>query len=175
MKYALPIFFLLAPVSAFAVDATQPVKAIMDLAKKTWVPGANSDENYFDVAHLKYFSAEFTKTFHEAEKHPAYDTDTGIGYPFEYDVIVGGQDSCELKDIKISAGEAVDGNTPVAVTFNNKSCMEGEEAKDMTHLTFVVTEEKGKAVIDDIIREGEGSQETTNSLRDEMDKIIEGQ
>ena len=53
--------------------------------------------------------------------------------------------------------------------------MEGEEAKDLTHLTFVVTEEGGKQVIDDIIREGDDSQETTNSLRDEMDKIIEGQ
>ena len=175
MKYVLSILLLLAPVSGFAADTTQPVKAIMDLAKKTWVPGANSDENYFDVAHLKYFSSEFTKTFHEAEKHPAYDTDTGVGYPFEYDVIVGGQDSCELKDIKITAKEAVDGNTPVEVTFNGKSCMEGEEAKDLTHLTFVVTEEGGKQVIDDIIREGDDSQETTNSLRDEMDKIIEGQ
>ena len=156
MKYVLSILLLLAPVSGFAADTTQPVKAIMDLAKKTWVPGANSDENYFDVAHLKYFSSEFTKTFHEAEKHPAYDTDTGVGYPFEYE-------------------EAVDGNTPVEVTFNGKSCMEGEEAKDLTHLTFVVTEEGGKQVIDDIIREGDDSQETTNSLRDEMDKIIEGQ
>jgi len=175
MKYVLSLILLLTPVSAIAADATQPVKAIMDLAKEIWTPGANSDDNYFDVAHLKLFSSEFAKTYHEAEKHPAYDSDTGVGYPFEYDVIVGGQDSCELQDIKMTAGEAVDGNTPVLVTFKGQSCMGGELAEDLTHLTFVVTEENGKQVIDDIIREGDDTQETTNSLRDEMDRIIEGQ
>lgn len=175
MKYVLPFLLLLTPVSAFAADATQPVKIIMDLAQKTWAPGASTDTNYFDNVYIKNFSQEFAAQFHEAEKHPAFDTDTGVGYPFDYDVIVGGQDSCELKDIKITAGEAVDGNTLVEVTFNNKSCMDGEEAKDLTHLTFVVKEENGKSVIDDIMREADDSQETTNSLRDEMDRIIEGQ
>ena len=175
MKYVLSLVLMLIPVSALAADATQPVKAIMDLAKSIWEPGANTDENYFDVAHLKYFSSEFTEAFHEAEKHPAYDTDTGVGYPFEYDIIVSAQDSCELQDIKIVAGEAVDGNTPVLVTFKGQACMGGELAEDLTHLTFVVTEEGGKPVIDDILREGDDSQDTTNSLRDEMDRIIEGQ
>lgn len=175
MKYVLAFLLGLSPLPSMAADATQPVKIIMDLAQKTWLPGASSDANYFDNTYIKNFSQEFAAQFHEAEKHPAYDTDTGVGYPFEYDVIVGGQDSCELKDIKIAAGEAVDGNTPIEVTFNNKSCMEGEEAKDLTHLTFVVTEENGKQVIDDILREGDDSQEATNSLRDEMDRIIEGQ
>lgn len=159
--------------ACFAADATAPVKVIMDIAQKSF-SGGSTDDWYFDEAHLKLFSENFVKTYREAEKHPAYDTDTGVGSPFDYDVIVMGQDSCELKKIKITAGEAVDGTTPVNVSFNNKSCMEGAEAKDISHLTFVVVEEGGKAVIDDILREGEGTQETTNSLRDEMDQIIKG-
>lgn len=173
MKFLLPILFLALPVAAEAADATAPVKAIMDIAQKSF-SGGSTDDWYFDEAHLNLFSENFVSTYREAEKHPAYDTDTGVGSPFDYDVIVMGQDSCELKKIKITAGEAVDGTTPVNVTFNNKSCMEGAEAKDISHLTFVVVEEGGKAVIDDILREGEGTQDTTNSLRNEMDQIIKG-
>jgi hypothetical protein len=175
MVSVLPLFFLFAPVSGLAGDATQPVKAIMDLAQRIWVPGANIEETYFDAAHITYFSKGFAERYHEAEKHPATDTESGTGDPFDYDVMTGGQDGCELKDVTLSADVPVEGKTPVRVSFNNTSCMEDEEPGKRTRLTFLVTEENGRPVIDDVIRESDDAEDPAISLRDEMDAIIEGQ
>src|SRR4051812_6018728 len=76
-----------------AADATAPVKEIMKDTQKNWA-GDNSDWiDIFDEATLnRLYSKDFGDKYKAAAQNPAADED-GIS-PFDYDVIVNGQDAC---------------------------------------------------------------------------------
>jgi len=137
--------------TAEAADPAAPVKEIMQEAVKGWAEEAQPGEDYFSVARLgRIYSQDFAMTYREAAKFPAYDEGDS---PFDYDVIVGGQDSCAIKDLSVTEGPETGGKSDVTVTFDNTHCV-GERGADWkpSELHFIVIEESGHPVIDDIVR-----------------------
>jgi opacity protein-like surface antigen len=150
---------------AQAADPAAPVSEIMLEAVKGWAEEAQPGEDYFSNARLgRSYSQDFTKAYRDAAKFPAYDEGDS---PFDYDVIVSGQDSCAIKDLSVTAGPEADGKSDVKVTFDNTHCF-GERAADWkpSELHFMVIEEGGKPVIDDIVRTGD-----SGSLKGELQAI----
>ncbi|OQP88477.1 hypothetical protein BTR14_01990 [Rhizobium rhizosphaerae] len=152
---------------ARAADMTAPVREIMTEAERGWSETPSGEpRDYFDAERLKrIYSADFNRAYAAAAKFPAYEDG---GSPFDYDVIVSGQDSCTLKDIHIEEKPAAGGATPVEVSFDNKHCLaeEGAPPPDQSHLTFRMIEESGRVVIDDIIRP-----DAAGSLKGELDEM----
>ncbi len=164
-RFMLVVLACTAFSTAQAADPAAPVNEIMQEAVKGWAEEAQAGEDYFSQARLdRIYSQDFAKTYREAAKFPAYDEGDS---PFDYDVIVSGQDSCTIKDLTVAAGPQSDGKSDVKVTFDNTHCF-GERAADWkpSELHFMVIEEGGKAVIDDIVRTGE-----SGSLKGELQGI----
>ncbi|WP_455271510.1 hypothetical protein [Rhizobium herbae] len=148
-----------------AADPVAPVNEVMQEAVKGWAEEPQPGEDYFSEARLgRIYSQDFSKAFHAAAKFPAYDEGDS---PFDYDVIVSGQDSCSIKDLSVTADPQTGGRSDVTVTFDNTHCF-GERAADWkpSELHFMVIEEGGKTVIDDIVRTGE-----SGSLKAELQAI----
>lgn len=163
-RFFLPLFFSLA-FTAQAADPVAPVKEIMDEAVSGWSENPGEGEDYFSAARLgRIYSADFVKAYQEAAKFPAYEEGDS---PFDYDVIVSGQDSCSIKDLSIAAGPETAGKSDVKVTFDNTHCF-GDRAADWkpSELHFMVIQESGREVIDDIVRTGDAG-----SLKAELQAI----
>ncbi|HTO29878.1 MAG TPA: hypothetical protein VL202_01660 [Pararhizobium sp.] len=166
MKVFFP-FLVVAAIAApaCAADPAAPVNEIMQEAVKGWAEEPQQGEDYFSPARLgRIYSADFVKNYQEAAKFPAYDEGDS---PFDYDVIVSGQDSCSIKDLSVVAGPETDGKSNVKVTFDNTHCF-GERAADWkpSELHFMIVEEAGREVIDDIVRTGDAG-----SLKAELQAI----
>lgn len=166
MKLFLP-FLVVAAINApaHAADPAVPVKEIMQEAVKGWAEEPQQGEDYFSAGRLsRIYSADFAKAYREAAKFPAYDEGDS---PFDYDVIISGQDSCSINDLSIVAGPETAGKSDVKVTFDNTHCF-GDRAADWkpSELHFIVMEEGGREVIDDIVRTGE-----SGSLKAELQAI----
>ena len=163
-RLILPLFFSVA-FSAQAADPVAPVKEIMDEAVSGWSENPGEGEDYFSAPRLgRIYSADFAKAYQAAAKFPAYDEGDS---PFDYDVIVSGQDSCSINDLSIAPGPETAGKTDVKVTFDNTHCF-GERASDWkpSELHFMIIEEGGRDVIDDIVRAGDAG-----SLKAELQAI----
>ncbi|CAN7497319.1 hypothetical protein LJR255_003342 [Pararhizobium sp. LjRoot255] len=164
-RFVLLLLACCAVSTAEAADPAAPVNEIMQEAVKGWAEQAQPGEDYFSEARLgRIYSQDFTKIYREAAKFPAYDEGDS---PFEYDIIVSGQDSCAIKDISVATGAQADGKSDVKVTFDNTHCL-GERTADWkpNELHFMVIEENGRAVIDDIVRTGDAG-----SLKTELQGI----
>ncbi|OBZ92462.1 hypothetical protein ADU59_27015 [Pararhizobium polonicum] len=165
-RFVLVLLACCAFSSAQAADPAAPVNEIMQEAVKGWADqDAQPGEDYFSEARLgRIYSQDFAKTYRAATKFPAYD---GGDSPFDYDVIVSGQDSCSIKDLSVAAGPQTDGRSDVKVTFDNTHCF-GERDADWkpSELHFIVIEEGGHPVIDDIVRPDDAG-----SLKAELEGI----
>ena len=138
---------------ARAADVTAPVKNIIDATVKNWAEGENDYQDIFDQARLTgVYSKDFAEKFRAAAKFPAFDDGTT---PFDYDVITGGQDGCPLQDVKIETRGPKGNATEVDASFKNMVCF-GTDAQYQQAATvqFLVIEEGGKPVIDDIMTQG---------------------
>ncbi len=164
-RFMLVVLACAAFSTAQAADPSAPVNEIMQEAVKGWAEEAQAGEDYFSPARLgRIYSEDFAKAYREAAKFPAYEEG---GSPFDYDVIVSGQDSCSIKDLSVTPGAPADGKSDVTVTFDNTHCF-GERPADWkpSELHFIVIEEGGKPVIDDIVRAGDAG-----SLKSELQAI----
>jgi hypothetical protein len=164
-RFMLMLLASCAVSAAEAADPAAPVNEIMQEAVKGWAEDAQPGEDYFSEARLqRIYSQDFAKVYHEAAKFPAYDEGDS---PFDYDVVVSGQDSCAIKDLSVATGAQADGKSDVKVTFDNTHCL-GERTADWkpNELHFMVIEENGRAVIDDIVRTGDAG-----SLKTELQGI----
>ena len=162
------------PGLSLAADTTAPVKEIMADTQKNWA-GDNSDwiDIFAEGPLGRLFSKDFGDKYKAAAQNPAADED-GIS-PFDYDVIVNGQDACPLQDLSIESGQPANSTTEVTVKFKAATCMEGAPNKDaFTTVRFEVIEESGKAVIDDIMIQGEEGQGPI-SLKEAMVQIANGE
>ncbi len=160
------------PGFSLAADATAPVKEIMADTQKNWA-GDNSDwiDIFEDGVLGRLYSKDFGEKYKAAAQNPAADED-GIS-PFDYDVIVNGQDACPLQDLSMASGQPANGTTEVTVKFKAATCMDGTPEKDaFTTVRFEVIEEAGNAVIDDIMIQGE---EGPISLKEAMVQIANGE
>ncbi|OLP60119.1 hypothetical protein BJF93_10070 [Xaviernesmea oryzae] len=153
--------------AAWAADMTGPVREIMDEAERGWSETpAGETRDYFDAERLKrIYSRDFNRAYAAAAKFPAYEDSSS---PFDYDVVVSGQDSCTLQDVRIEQKPAEAAVTPVDVSFDNKHCLaeEGAPPPDRSTLIFRMVEEDGRPVIDDIVRP-----DAAGSLKGELDEI----
>jgi hypothetical protein len=171
MKTIVLLGLLAAPGVLHAADVADPVKEIMDATVSNWSGADTEWINIFDAAKIdQRFSRDFVAKYHEAEKHPA--TEDGIS-PFDYDVVVNGQDACPLKDISITPEPPADGKREVVVRFRKMDCADGPEAQEVSTVRFELIDEGGKPVIDDIVNEDSETKEPT-SLKAIMTDIING-
>jgi opacity protein-like surface antigen len=158
---------------AAAADATTPVKVVMDATVSNWAGGDSDWQDIFDDSKLKdLYSKDFVAKYQAAAQFPAADED-GIS-PFDYDVIVGGQDACPLQDLNIAPQVPKGDTTEVIATFKKSTCM-GTDAdyQGTTTVRFEVVQEAGKPVIDDIVTVDDAGQ--SNSLKSAMQDIVKQQ
>jgi hypothetical protein len=170
--FAAVLTVLSAGGAAWAADVTQPVKTIMDATVSNWLGGDSEWEDIFDDAKLEHdYSKDFVAKYQAAAQFPA--ADDGIS-PFDYDVIVGGQDSCPLEDVNITPQPAAGPMTEVVATFKKSTCM-GSDAdyQKTTAVRFKVIEEAGRPVIDDIVTMDDSGH--SNSLKAVMQEIVRQQ
>ncbi|WFU03601.1 hypothetical protein QA648_07605 [Rhizobium sp. CB3171] len=159
--------------SAAAADVMAPVKTVMDATVSNWAGGDSDWQDIFDDSKLKdIYSRDFVAKYQAAAQFPAADED-GIS-PFDYDVIVGGQDACPLQELNIAPQPPKGDTTEVIATFKKSVCM-GTDAdyQKTTAVRFEVIQEAGKPVIDDIITVDDGGQ--SNSLKSVMQDIVKQQ
>ncbi|MDK4737678.1 hypothetical protein PH547_02230 [Rhizobium sp. CNPSo 3464] len=159
--------------SAGAADVMAPVKTVMDATVSNWAGGDSDWQDIFDDSKLKdIYSKDFVAKYQAAAQFPAADED-GIS-PFDYDVIVGGQDACPLQELNIAPQPPKGDTTEVIATFKKSVCM-GTDAdyQKTTAVRFEVIQEAGKPVIDDIITVDDGGQ--SNSLKSVMQDIVKQQ
>ncbi|PDS77454.1 hypothetical protein [Rhizobium sp. L43] len=159
--------------TARAADATAPVKEIMDATRSNWADNNGDWTDIFDASRLaRLYSKDFVAKYQAAAQFPAVDDD-GIS-PFDYDVIVNGQDACPLEDLTMAAAPVVNGTAEVVVRFKKSACSDAPDAKDYTTVRFEVIEEGGTPVIDDIVSENIETQ-GRDSLKATMALIAKGQ
>ena len=164
---ALLLSVSLAPAAS---DAVAPVKTVMDETVANWAGGDSEWQDIFDESKLtQLYSKDLVEKYRAAAKFPAVDDD-GIS-PFDFDVIVGGQDSCPLENLTITPQPPANGITEVVARFKKSTCMGPDAAFQAdTVVRFEVMEEDGKPVIDDILTVDEDGK--TNSLKDMMQSIV---
>ncbi|MCF6370742.1 hypothetical protein [Rhizobium halophilum] len=153
----------LAASTAFAADATDPVKEVMDVTLRNWSSVESQWSYIFDPQPLQQlFSRTFQAAYAEASKRPAYETDDGgPGDPFGYDVVTASQDGCPLEDVQIKADPAERGFTRVRVTFKLWRCLDQPELQEsVNEVHFDVVTEDGRFVINDIHRVGANDQDS---------------
>jgi hypothetical protein len=173
---ALCAFFVSLSVGAlptFAADPVGPVKEVMDATASNWAGGDSEWQDLFGPEKLnRLYSKDFIAKYDAASKFPAVDDD-GIS-PFDYDVIVQGQDACPLEDVNIKPAAPANGRTEVTARFKKQTCM-GTDAANQAYsaVRFEVVEEGGKAVIDDILTVDENGKDS--SLKETMDSIVKQQ
>jgi len=156
------------PTLATAADIPPPVKQIMDATVNNWSGDDIEWVDIFDPAKLdKLYSKDFAARYREAAKHPA--VDDGIS-PFDYDVIINGQDACPLEDLKLTPQKTAEGQDEVVVSFRKMGCADGDEAKAVSTVRFEMVTEDGKPVVDDIMLQDDETKETS-SLKSTMDEI----
>lgn len=133
-----------------AGDARDPVRVVLAVAgwkdKKVAEIAASG---YFDDGLLStIYSASFVDVYRLAQRTD--ELQDGAGYMLGYDVVIGGQDHCALKDVRIEARPSENGVTPVDVYFDAVSCF--GHAPDLTRpqTVFHVVEQEGRPVIDNI-------------------------
>jgi hypothetical protein len=155
------------------VDAVAPVRMVMDATVANWAGGDSEWQDIFDDSKLpQLYSKDFIEKYRAAAKFPAVDDD-GIS-PFDFDVVVGGQDACPLEDLTITPQPAADGVTEVVARFKKSTCMgTGAEYQTYTNVRFQVIVEGAKPVIDDILTVDDDGK--TNSLKDLMQSIVSQQ
>ncbi len=169
------LLFLLMPFAAHA-DPLAPVNEVMDVARQLWGEDPPQALDYFDPNRLaQLYSAGFAAAYKAAQKSPVFGIEDGEseGNPFDYDVIANSQDGCPLEDIKAEKTGEVAGVVTVTVTFKLWRCIEDAAERDaLSEVRFLLIEENGKQVIDDIVRIMDGEQ---LSLLEEMRYIASGQ
>jgi hypothetical protein len=136
------------PSNAFAGDPSDPVRTVM--AVSGWhgegQPSVQA-QDYFDEPLLEtIYSTSFVEVYRLAQK--VDELQDGQGYMTGYDVVIGGQDSCPLKDVRFEVRAPVGAVTPVAVYFDAISCYGHQPDLKKPSTIFHVIEQDGRYVID---------------------------
>ncbi len=157
--------------ASLAADATQPVKTLFGIAE-----GKVKGE-LFDKKRLSsVFSKSFADTYRIA--HTVAEMAQSEEMLFDYDPLIGGQDSCPLKDISYKVlPKASDRDieyTPVEVSFNATSCFEGMENQAPAKRVFRVVEEDGHFVVDDYDNGSRDDKEAVISVKEQLIGFAEG-
>lgn len=144
------VFACVSATAAHAGDPRDPVRIVMAVAgwKDKDAPETTAS-GYFDDGLLStIYSASFVDVYRLAQRTD--ELQDGAGYMLGYDVVIGGQDNCALKDVRIEARPSKNGVTPVDVYFDASSCFGHTPDLTRPQTVFHVVEEEGRPVIDNI-------------------------
>ncbi|KQW28686.1 hypothetical protein ASE36_09295 [Rhizobium sp. Root274] len=157
---------LLAP-PAFSADPVDPVRTVMAVAgwQGEGQPAVDA-QDYFDENLLgSIYSASFVEVYRLAQK--VDELQDGQGYMTGYDVVIGGQDSCPLKDVRFETRPAIGAVTPVAVYFDASSCFGNPPNLKEPMTIFHVIEQNGRYVIDNFWNHDYGADKLDTSVKAE--------
>ncbi|SIQ95870.1 hypothetical protein SAMN05880561_106177 [Rhizobium sp. RU33A] len=155
-----------------AADLLEPVKIVMSAAgwKDKDAPKVEASGYFDDRLLATIYSASFVDIYRLAEKKDALQDSSG--YMLGYDVVIGGQDSCELKDVRIEARPARDGVTPVNVYFDAVSCFGHAPDLSRPQTVFHVVEEDGRYVIDNLWNDSDREGALESSVKAQFAAMI---
>ncbi len=134
----------------WAADPLDPVRIVMSVAgwKDKDAPKVEASDYFDEQLLVSIYSASFADVYRLALRTD--ELQDGSGYMLGYDVVIGGQDSCELKDVRFEARQERDGVTPVDVYFDAISCFGHTPDLSRPQTVFHVIEEDGRFVIDNL-------------------------
>jgi hypothetical protein len=156
LKTTVFVIGLVLPGAVLAADATAPVREIMTITESNWSESGAEYQDIFDASRLKMlFSSGFAERYGKAMQGE-YARESGS--PFDFDVIVNGQDGCPLKNVTITAAPVQGAVTEVTARFQAMTCF-GQEAEyqGYNETRFNVISENGKPVVDDIVLSMDGA------------------
>lgn len=159
---------LMAPPAALANEPVDTVRVLMDMASYNSADpgdGQHVQDDYFSANMLlRFFSEDFTKAFATALLKT---NERREELMIDWDPIIGGQDSCPLKDIAYGPVKDDAGKMEITVGFKARACFDEDVSKDeIGKVTFTLVKEElvpGSPIylIDDIAHSGEPSLRTT--------------
>jgi hypothetical protein len=165
LKILIAAMMLAAPISALAeTTSPSPDKAIIGPRELMWAASsandattpeqkaAAADDNYFSKSRLKrIYTKSFARLYRSASQ--TYAARAFEEPMFDWDVVLGGQDGCDPKDISFETKKQDASHILVDVSYRMMWCFDGsdEAAKaQVSHVRFVTTLEDGAYKIDDI-------------------------
>lgn len=157
---------LLVPTFASADEPVDTVRVLMDMAIHNSgdpADGKSVQEEYFSANMLlRFFSKDFNDAFAQAFLKA---NEKRYELLIDWDPIIGGQDSCPVKDVSYGAPSEKAGKIALSVKYNATHCF-GDGGGQMSEVTFTLVKEEplpGSVLylIDDISHEGEPSLRTT--------------
>ena len=147
----------LAGGAACAEDIPASVREVMQITSDFWSPKQFKQSIFDDSRIDRLFSRDFVTLYRAAMKHPIYPNGKT---PFDFDIVVQGQDSCTLDDMKISQYEMDAPGNFYEVSFANFACFDDNgDRKRRTTIYFSLVEEGGRTVIDDVLTYENGENE----------------
>lgn len=155
------------PAQVLSADAAYPVKVLMSVAgwKGADAPAVNANDYFDDSLLSTIYSQSFVEVYRLAQKTD--ELQDGSGYMTGYDVVIGGQDSCELKDVRIEAAQKSGNVTPVSVYFDATSCFGQKPDMSKPKIVFHVIEEDGRSVIDNFWNRDYQGGDVSTSVKNE--------
>ena len=152
---------------ALAADMAAPVRAVMAAAEANWADPLQDYQDYFSDERLAtLYSADLAARYRKAADTPFAKE---MGTPLDWDVVVNAQDGCPLKDVSVEPAGQEGAATRVVARFRALTCFGSEaEYQGFQEAHFLVVEEGGKAVIDDIVTPLDGE---AQSLKAQLDAI----
>lgn len=165
--FSLALLFAWLPTQALASDAAYPVKVLMSVAgwKGADAPDVQASGYFDDNLLSTIYSQSFVEVYRLAQKTD--ELQDGSGYMTGYDVVIGGQDSCELKDVRIETGTRSGAVTPVSVYFDAVSCFGHQPDLSKPNVIFHVIDEDGRSVIDNFWNRDNRSGDVLSSVKNE--------
>ncbi|WP_156318566.1 hypothetical protein [Rhizobium sp. AAP43] len=153
--------------TVMASEPSDPVKVLMRVAgwKEAGGPDAQASGYFDDTLLSTIYSQSFVEVYRLAQKTD--ELQDGAGYMTGYDVIIGGQDSCELEKVRIEAGTKSGDITPVSVYFDAVSCFGLTPDLSKPGVIFHVIEEGGRAVIDNFWNRDYNGGDVSTSVKNE--------
>lgn len=164
---ALAALILGTATPALAADMTAPVRALMTAAEANWADPPQDYQDYFSEERLaSFYSTDLAARYRKAAETP-YAKE--VGTPLDWDVVVNGQDGCPLQELSVAAAGQEGAATRVVARFRGLTCFGPDaEYQGFQEAHFLVIEEGGRPVIDDIVTPMDGEPQ---SLKAQLDII----
>lgn len=166
-RYLLAVLPLLLPAMAQADEPIDTVRVLMDMAAYNSTDpadGRHVQQEYFSANMLlRFFSEDFTRTFAMALLKA---NERREELMIDWDPIIGGQDSCPIKDIAYGPATEKDSKIKITVSFKAKTCFGDDSGKDdVSEVTYtLIKEDVGGTkiyLIDDIAHREEATLKAT--------------
>lgn len=158
-----------APAPSVAFDPEEPVREIISIAESNFsVPFPGVMIDYFAKGRLeRIYSKDLIGFYKRAIKTEAA-RQMGGRAP-DFDILTGTQDACPLENISLKTEKPFESSWDVSVTYQYQACW-GNPA--LTKTDFIIIEEGGQPVIDDIFTYDEA--EAVSSLKVALDQYVLG-